>query len=286
MPARNQAAFDFLASRRSRPAKLFTGPVPSRDELMGILTAALRVPDHGKLEPWRLVVLQCAAFQRLADLAEARATELGGDAEKIAKGRGQYDLGKLAVVVISSPKPSPRIPAVEQLLSAGALCLNIVTAAEAAGWGAHGVDFPGHFLLGLRGQRETVVVDVFAGGAALDPPGLRALLKLVEGEAAELRPGLMRPMTKREVLLRLQNNIKLRRLRAGALDGALACTEDMLRLAPDVAPLWREAGLMNQRLDRIGAALSCFDHFLELVPEGESAARIRALTIELRQRLN
>lgn len=136
MPARNQAAFDFLASRRSRPAKLFTGPVPSRDELMQILTAALRVPDHGKLEPWRLVVIEKPAFARLAGLAEARARELGGDGEKIAKGRGQYDKGQLAVAVIASPKPSDKIPAVEQLLSAGALCLNIVNAATAAGWGA------------------------------------------------------------------------------------------------------------------------------------------------------
>ena len=125
-----------------------------------------------------------------------------------------------------------------------------------------------------------------AGGEALEAPALRALLKRVEGEGAELRPGLLRPMAKRDVLLRLQNNIKLRRLRAGALEPALTCTEDMLRLAPDAAPLWREAGLMNQRLDRIGAALSCFDQFLALVPDGEAAARIRALTIELRQRLN
>ena len=66
----------------------------------------------------------------------------------------------------------------------------------------------------------------------------------------------------------------------------LAATEDMLRLAPDQAALWREAGLMNQRLERIGAALGCLDRFLELVPEGEAAARVRALAIELRQRLN
>jgi len=76
MPARNPAAFDFLASRRSRPAKLFTDPVPPRDELMRILAAALRVPDHGKLEPWRLVVIEKPAFARLAGLAEARAREL------------------------------------------------------------------------------------------------------------------------------------------------------------------------------------------------------------------
>ena len=136
MPAPNQAAFDFLATRRSRPAKLFTAPVPDRDALMRILTAAQRVPDHGKLEPWRLVVIEKPAFARLAGLAEARAKELGGDEEKIAKGRGQFDKGQLAVAVIASPKASDKIPAVEQLLSAGALCLNIVNAATAAGWGA------------------------------------------------------------------------------------------------------------------------------------------------------
>ena len=136
MPARNQAALDFMLSRRSRPAKLFTGPVPDRAALAEILTAALRVPDHGKLEPWRLIVLQKPAFARIAGLAEARARDLGGDAEKIGKGRGQFDLGQLAVVVISSPKDAPKVPLSEQRLSAGALCLGIVNAAEAAGWGA------------------------------------------------------------------------------------------------------------------------------------------------------
>lgn len=136
MPARNAAALAFLNARRSRPAKLFTLPVPDRAQVEEILTAATRVPDHGKLEPWRLIVVQGAAFARLADLAEARAVELGGDAEMVAKGRGQYDLGKLAVVVIAAPKASPKIPVREQEMSAAALCLGIVNAAEAAGWGA------------------------------------------------------------------------------------------------------------------------------------------------------
>jgi nitroreductase len=136
MPTRNDTALAFLAARRSRPAKLFSHPVPDRDQIHEILTAATRVPDHGKLEPWRLIVLQGAAFAWLAALAETRAHELGGDAEKVAKGRGQFDAGKLAVVVIASPKPSPKIPPVEQLMSAAALCFGIVNAAEAAGWGA------------------------------------------------------------------------------------------------------------------------------------------------------
>jgi regulator of sirC expression with transglutaminase-like and TPR domain len=159
-------------------------------------------------------------------------------------------------------------------------------AAEAAGWAAHGVDFPGHFLVAVEGGRGQALVDVFAGGAGLAAPELRALIKRIEGEKAELRPGLLRLMDKRAVLLRLQNNIKLRRLRGGDLTGALACTEDMLRLAPDHALLWREAGLMNQRLDRIGAALGCLDRSLEIEPEGETARRIRSVVEELRHRLN
>jgi regulator of sirC expression with transglutaminase-like and TPR domain len=159
-------------------------------------------------------------------------------------------------------------------------------AAEAAGWAAHGVDFPGHFLLAVEGGRGQAIIDVFAGGTGLQAPELRALIKRIEGERAELRPGLLRLMDKREVLLRLQNNIKLRRLRAGDIAGALTCTEDMLRLAPAQALLWREAGLMNQRLDRVSAALGCLDRSLELEPEGETARRIRAVAQELRQRLN
>ena len=129
-------------------------------------------------------------------------------------------------------------------------------------------------------------MDVFAGGTGLQAPELRGLLKRFEGEKAELRPGLLRRMEKREVLLRLQNNLKLRRLRARDMEGALNCAEDMLRVAPDHVGLWREAGLMNQRLDRIGAALGCLDRSLAIEPEGEAARRIRAVMEELRQRLN
>lgn len=133
----NPEAFAFLARRRSRPAKLFTPPVPTRGQLQPILDAALRVPDHGKLEPWRLQVIQGPAFARLANLAEARARELGGDAVMVEKGRGQYDRGLLAVVVISSPKSAEKVPLAEQRASAAALCMNLVNAAEAAGWGAN-----------------------------------------------------------------------------------------------------------------------------------------------------
>lgn len=158
-------------------------------------------------------------------------------------------------------------------------------AAEAAGWEAHGVDFPGHFLVALAG-RGKVVVDVFVGGHAMEARELRATLKRFAGDQAELGPATLAPMDKRAVLLRLQNNIKVRRLRDGDLAGAVDCTEDMLRIAPDAAPLWREAGLMHQRLDRIGAAITALERFLALAPQGLQAMRVRGLLEELRQRLN
>lgn len=154
MPTPNTAAFDFLARRQSQPAKLFAGPLPTRAELEPILTAALRVPDHGKLEPWRLIVLTRPDMMRLADMAEARARALGGDAEKIDKGRGQFDRGGVAVVVISSPQDVPKIPPAEQVLSAGALCLGLVNAATAAGWGAN-------WLTGWVSHDAAFVADAF-----------------------------------------------------------------------------------------------------------------------------
>ncbi|NSY38289.1 nitroreductase family protein [Leisingera sp. ANG59] len=137
MPARNDAALDFLLSRRSRPAKTLVAPAPSRDELLPILTAAARSPDHGKLEPWRFIVVERPAMARLAELTEETGKRLGKSPEDIAKGRGQFDQGQLAVFVVEVQKDSPKVPAIEQTYSAGAVCLALLNAALAAGWGAN-----------------------------------------------------------------------------------------------------------------------------------------------------
>ncbi len=159
-------------------------------------------------------------------------------------------------------------------------------AARAAGWAAHGVDFPGHFLIALEARSGKVTLDVFDGGRRLEARDLRMLIKRVEGDKAELRPGVMQPMSTRGVLLRLQNNILSRRAAADDLPGALASCEDMLRIAPDYADLWRRAAALHQRLDQVAAALSCYEKCLELVPHGDAAARIRSAIGDLRMRLN
>lgn len=145
MPVPNPAALAFLHTRRSRPAKTLQAPGPTPDALKPLLEAAARTPDHGKLEPWRFVVIEQAAMPRLADIAEQRAREMDLDADQIEKCRAQFEQGILAVAVIESPKPSEKIPALEQTYSAGAVCLALLNAALAAGWGANWLSgWPSH----------------------------------------------------------------------------------------------------------------------------------------------
>ena len=158
--------------------------------------------------------------------------------------------------------------------------------ARAAGWEAFGVNFPGHFMVALPDGPDLLVLDVFDGGQPMDKQSLRALLRRLEGPKAELRRELLEPMNARQVLLRLQENVKLRRLRAGDLAGALVAAEDMLRIAPRAAALWGDAAIINERLDYVGAAVRCLEQFVSLVPEGEAAAKARDAMQKLRTRLN
>jgi nitroreductase len=127
---------DFLLTRRSRPAKLLKAPAPQGVDLTTLLTAAARVPDHGKLEPWRFIVIEKPACERMADVVRARGEALGKPEDKIAKGVSSWANAPMIVAVVSSPKPSDAIPRAEQVLSSGAVCLSLVNAALASGWGA------------------------------------------------------------------------------------------------------------------------------------------------------
>ncbi len=137
MPTPNAAALDFLLTRRSCPAKTLTTPVPDRLELEPILNAAARTPDHGKLEPWRFLVLERPALERIAALIPAHGARLGIAPDKIEKAIAQYGDAHLVVAVVAAPVPSEKIPAIEQTLSAGAVCLSLLNAALASGWGAN-----------------------------------------------------------------------------------------------------------------------------------------------------
>jgi nitroreductase len=125
---------------------------------MEILRVAVRCPDHGKLEPWRFVVMDRAAMERVAAAAEARALAMGQDAEGAAKTARSFREGGAIIAVIAAPKPSAKIPVWEQEMSAGALCLGLLNAAMAAGWGANWLSGPlardGEFLRETLGAAE------------------------------------------------------------------------------------------------------------------------------------
>lgn len=164
----------FLRHRRSHPPKLLGGPPPSRDALMELLELAARVPDHGKLEPWRFVVLERATLDRLAPVLAEHVAEAGGDEATVAKARSAF-ASPVIVAVVSAPVDSPKIPEWEQFLSAGAVCLELLNAALAAGYGAAWLTGPAaepgfaRAHLGI-GADERVVGLIHIGQRGTTPP--------------------------------------------------------------------------------------------------------------------
>src|ERR1700755_2533415 len=132
-------AIELLKTRRSLKPREMTGPGPSPAELETILTVGARVPDHGKLTPWRFIVFEGDARARAGEIiAEvfAAKTPQAAPAEIEIEKRRLMD-APLVIAVVSFTKPHPKVPAWEQQLSAGASAMNIVTAATALGYGAN-----------------------------------------------------------------------------------------------------------------------------------------------------
>ncbi len=130
---------EFLKTRRSVKPRQMTGPGPSPAELDTILTIGARVPDHGKLAPWRFIVFEGDARLRAGELIAAAFMRLKPDASPadLEAEKRQLMEAPLVVAVVSSIKPHPKVPSWEQELSAGASCMNIVSAATALGYGAN-----------------------------------------------------------------------------------------------------------------------------------------------------
>ncbi|MBB4121659.1 nitroreductase [Martelella radicis] len=138
MTVKNEAVVDFLKTRRSTPVLQLGEPGPGRAELEEMLTIASRVPDHGKLAPWRFIVYAGAAR---AEVGEALAEiTLEGDAEaspeRLKLERERLTRAPLVIGVVSRAAIHPKIPEWEQIMSAGAACYNLVAAANALGYGA------------------------------------------------------------------------------------------------------------------------------------------------------
>lgn len=130
---------NFLKTRRSVKPRDMNGTAPTETELETILAIGSRVPDHGKLAPWRFIVFRGDARNRAGDIIASVFTRRNPDApaEDVARARASLTEAPLVIAVVSSPKAHPKVPPWEQQLSAGASALNIVTAATALGYGAN-----------------------------------------------------------------------------------------------------------------------------------------------------
>ena len=127
---------DLLRTRRSVAPHLLGAPGPSAEELDLLLTIAVRVPDHGRLTPWRFIVLEGDARHRLGEVIAAayRADDPTADPTKVERERDRLARAPLVVAVVSRAKPHVKIPEWEQTMSAGAVCMALVIAANAMGF--------------------------------------------------------------------------------------------------------------------------------------------------------
>ena len=171
-PAPSPATLGLLARRRSSSAQTLQEPSPDADELRDLLRLAARVPDHGKMQPWRFVILRDACkdrfVSRLRELAEGQA-----DPGKSRAALMKIASPPLCVAVISSAREGGK-PIWEQQLSAGAVCMNMLLGAAAMGYGANWItDWYGYDRAALRvlglSEAETLAGWIMLGSPA-EPP--------------------------------------------------------------------------------------------------------------------
>lgn len=179
---------DYLLTRRSVGIAFLQEPGPNPDELEQILTIGTRVPDHGKITPWRLVIIagddRAKAGAALADIAAGNMSGL--DEASIEIERRRFLPAPLTIGVISSPQPHPKVPEFEQLLSAGNVAFNLLHAASALGFAASWVtrwyafDAAAAAMLGAKeGERFVGFVHIGTPTAVIEDRPRPALADIV-----------------------------------------------------------------------------------------------------------
>lgn len=160
----NEIALKFLENRKSVPSSAFRAPGPNEAELHQILSIATRVPDHGRLEPWRFIIYRQEQGAQIGQHLAARALERTPDMHEqdIERERNRFARAPLTIGVISHAKQHPKIPEWEQFLSGGAAAMNICYAAEALGFGVNWItgwysdDAKARAILGVEAHERVV----------------------------------------------------------------------------------------------------------------------------------
>jgi nitroreductase len=171
-PVRSDELLERLATRRSAPAQTLTVPGPDAAEVTEIIRLGARTPDHGKLFPWRFVVMGPRTRAELGQSLSALAVRqnLGGKAQAVL---AKLTAAPVSILVISTAAPGPK-PVWEQELSSGAVCMNIEHAANALGYAAcwitdwYSYDPEALALLGVKtGEKVAGFIHI---GTTAEPP--------------------------------------------------------------------------------------------------------------------
>ena len=166
-----------LNSRISVPSRLLGEPGPNRAQLLDLLQIAMHVPDHGKLTPWRFVLIEGEQRTRLGELLVQvrRAAEPDANADSLAKDAMRFSFAPCIVVVVAKLIPNHKVPEREQLLSGGAVCMQLLLAAHSAGFAAQWLtgwmayDAAVTAALGLT-EHEAVLGFIHIGSASQPAP--------------------------------------------------------------------------------------------------------------------
>jgi regulator of sirC expression with transglutaminase-like and TPR domain len=159
-------------------------------------------------------------------------------------------------------------------------------AGRSQGWDVAGLAFPSHFLIRIQHRGERAILDPFNRGRQLEPAEMRTLIKTVMGQDAELLPAHWSTVSARDVLLRLQNNIKTRALQANDVEAAAPTLRSMLRIAPQRGALHRELALVDGRTGNLKSALRAAQAYLDLAGDERQRHDAALLLQQLRAKLN
>lgn len=166
------------------------------------------------------------------------------------------------------------------------LCIIAISLCRAMGWNADGVNFPGHFLMRLDKDGYRVIVDPFQGCRELQASDMRQILKINVGQNAELSSDYYLPCSNRDVLLRLQNNMKYRLIDTEHYQEALEIVDQMKLIAPDDYRLDLDMAVLLARLERPRAAVEYLVRYIQSVKDPRDRAEAEAFLSELRSFLH
>ncbi len=152
-------------------------------------------------------------------------------------------------------------------------------------WPLVGIDFPGRFVLRMTSGGARRIIDPFDSLVPLEAPDLRALLAATTGQDRALDPSYLREMSPRRVVLRLEDNIRVRQIQQGDMAQAAETLELMRQIAPRVARLWRETAIISAELERFGEAARSLEEYLRLAPESDDRYQASLMLQELRAKL-